>query len=78
MVVAKRRLTGSLADRIRHLLEERGAGVAWLARETGVHRVTISRIVGGVSRDLPLSTLTAVATALGVSVGELVDDLPPD
>jgi DNA-binding Xre family transcriptional regulator len=78
VVVANRRLTGSLADRILLLLNERGAGVAWLARETGVHRVTISRIVGGVSRDLPLSTLTAVAAALGVTVGELVDDLPAD
>jgi DNA-binding Xre family transcriptional regulator len=74
--VARRQLTGTLADRIRGLLAERGEGVAWLARQTGIHRVTVSRIVGGVSRDLPLSTLKAIASALDVTIGELVDDLP--
>jgi DNA-binding Xre family transcriptional regulator len=70
----RRRLSGTLAERVKHLLDERGEGASWLAEQIGVHRVSASRIVNGKATDLPLSTLKAIATALGVTVGQLVDD----
>ncbi|MDB5306721.1 MAG: Cro/C1-type DNA-binding domain [Gemmataceae bacterium] len=72
--VPKRRLSGTLSDRLKSLLAEQKRSVTWLAGEIGQHRVSTSRIVNGQATDLPLSTLRKIAAALGVSVGDLVDE----
>jgi DNA-binding Xre family transcriptional regulator len=73
-VAKKRRLTGPLGERVKLLLDEQGQSVSWLAEQIGLHRVSASRIVNGKVSDLPLSTLRAIAGALGTTVGELVDE----
>jgi DNA-binding Xre family transcriptional regulator len=73
-VAKRRRLSGSLAERVGALLIEQERSVTWLAEQIGRHRTATSRIVNGKATDLPLSTVKALAVALGVSVGDLVDD----
>ncbi|MBN9522380.1 helix-turn-helix transcriptional regulator [bacterium] len=75
--VAKRRqLSGTLAERVGALLDEKGKTITWLAEQSGLHRVVLSRVVNGRTTDVHLSTLQALARALDVPVGDLVDDLP--
>lgn len=76
-VAKKRKLTGSLAERVRALLDDQGQTVSWLADQIGRHRTATSRIVNGKATDLSLATVKALAAALRVSVGDLVDDPPP-
>lgn len=73
-VAKKRRLTGSLSDRLKLLLGEQDKTVTQLADELGVHRVHVSRVVNGKATNPSLSLLRGLATALGVKVGDLVDD----
>ncbi len=77
-VAKKRRLTGTLGERLQVLLAEQDRSVTWLAEQAGLHRVSASRIVNGKSTDLPLSTVRGIAAALGVTVGDLVDDPSSD
>lgn len=73
-VAKKRRLAGTLGERVKTLLAERGEGVKWLAGQIGLHRVSTSRLVNDKTPDPSLSLLRKVASALGVTVGELTDD----
>lgn len=72
--VAKKRPAGTLGQRLQALLAEQERSVTWLAEQIGQHRVNVSRIVNDRSPDPPLSTLRALAGALGVTVGDLVDE----
>jgi DNA-binding Xre family transcriptional regulator len=75
-VARKKGLSGTLAERVQSLLAEQDRSVTWLADQIGLHRTATSRIVNGKATDVHLSTLQAIARALGVSIGELVEDLP--
>ena len=73
-VAKKRRLSGPLSERLRLLLTERGKDVTWLAAQTGLHRVSVSRIVNGHVTDPAVSVVVKLAAALGVTVLDLVDN----
>lgn len=78
-VAKRRRLTGTLGERLQSLLAEQGQTVTWLAAQIGQNRVSVSKIVNDRTTDLPVSTIKALAAALGVTPGALIDepDDPP-
>jgi len=73
-VAKRRKLTGSFGDRVKVLLEEQGRSVTWLADRIGLHRTSTSRLVNDQVGDPSVSVVKKIADALGVSVGELLDD----
>lgn len=72
-VAKKRRLVGTLGERVRTLLTEQERTVTWLAGSIGVTRASASRIVNGQVIDPAVSLVQKIAAAFGVSVGELLD-----
>ena len=68
-----------LLDLLRKAASEAGFGEDWvsLAKKAGVHERTIRRWREGKHDDPRLSSLEAVAGALGTTVGSLLGDPPP-
>lgn len=66
---AQRRAVGG---RIREWRMERELSQAEVARHAGITQASLSNYENG-KRDLPLSTLLGVASALNVSLGDLLD-----
>ena len=60
-----------LCRRIIRLVEERGWNQLDLARQAGLNRLTVAKILHGRSCHLRISTIQACARALGFSVDEL-------
>ena len=56
--------------RIKDILKERGMTIGELAKRAGMHQPEISRAMNG---NPTVATLTKIAAALGVSVGELFE-----
>lgn len=63
---------------IRTLRESAQLSQMDLARLTGLSLYAVQRIESGAELNPKLNTLRALATALGVSVGELVDSVSPE
>jgi transcriptional regulator with XRE-family HTH domain len=64
-----------LAKRLRELREKAGWTQQQLAMAAGLSLSLVTRIEQGAREDPRLSTLRALADALGIGVGELVDTL---
>jgi transcriptional regulator with XRE-family HTH domain len=64
-----------LGNRVRALRKAQRLAQDELAEKAGVHRTQIGHVEQG-TRDLRLSTLQKVASALGVDAGELIAGLP--
>jgi transcriptional regulator with XRE-family HTH domain len=71
--VAKKRPKSAFGARLKARREAAGISQAELARQSGVHAVTISRLESGLL-DPALSTIEALAAALGISAASLVSD----
>lgn len=74
----------TLAERLKRLIEEKGLNAFALSKMTGITPATISKLLNGKSKDPGISTITAIASALGVSIEALatgedvqVTPLPP-
>ena len=74
----------TLAERLKRLIEEKGLNAFALSKMTGITPATISKLLNGKSKDPGISTITAIASALGVSIEALatgedvqVAPLPP-
>ncbi len=59
--------------RIKDILKERGMTIGELAKRAGMHQPEISRAMNG---NPTVATLTKIAAALGISVGELFAPQP--
>lgn len=66
-----RTLIGTLADNVRRLRHTQGLSQEELADLCGIHRTYVGS-VERCERNVTLSTLELLATALGVSVGDLL------
>ncbi len=64
--------TNTLARNVRQLREKRSMTQDELAAASGVGQSTISQIEAGVSTDARVSTVEALASALGVTVADLL------
>lgn len=73
-----------LADRIRTLMEARGwnentlAARSKLSDDKNLTPDGVRKIVTGKRRDLPLSTLQALAGAFEMTISEMIGELPTD
>jgi transcriptional regulator with XRE-family HTH domain len=61
-----------MVARIRALMQQQGMTDADLARKTGISPATLSRVLSLSTEDPRISTLTAIAEALGSTVGYLL------
>ncbi|QCP52730.1 helix-turn-helix domain-containing protein [Trinickia violacea] len=61
-----------MVARIRALMHQQGMSDADLARKTGISPATLSRVLSLATEDPRISTLTAIAEALGTTVGYLL------
>jgi len=61
-----------MVARIRALMHQKGMSDADLARKTGISPATLSRVLSLETEDPRISTLTAIAEALGSTVGYLL------
>src|SRR5829696_5638492 len=68
--------SADVGGRIRELRNERGLKQGALARHSGISHTTMQSIEGG-TRNPSLSTLIAIADALGVEPGELFPKVSP-
>ena len=66
----------TLARNIRILMKRRGMRQQDLADATGIHRPNISRLLTNPEANPQLSALEEIATALGVKVSELFEEIP--
>jgi transcriptional regulator with XRE-family HTH domain len=60
------------ADRLRALRESRGLSRAQVARLSGLTEMTVMRLELGLTKDVKLETLKALAQAYGMTTAELV------
>ena len=60
-----------LKIRLNEILQERGSTQSWLAKKSGVNRMTIGKIVSGDTR-VSLSTIEKIWLALEVPVEQLI------
>lgn len=73
-----------LADRIRTLMEARGwnentlAAKSKLSDDKNLTPDSVRKIVTGKRRDLPLSTLQALAGAFEMTISEMIGEAPTD
>jgi transcriptional regulator with XRE-family HTH domain len=63
--------SGVLAGKIARLVEERGWNQEEFARIANLNRLTVRQILHGTNRRLRNATVSACASALGVTVGDL-------
>lgn len=61
-----------IGPNIKHLLKKSGRSKSDLVRETGLDYHTISKIERGVTPDPRVHTVVKIASALGITVEELV------
>jgi len=61
--------------RIKEIAEKRGLSMAKLARRADVDFRTVQRIFHDPYRDISLSTLDKIATALGMPANELIETI---
>ncbi len=64
--------------KVKEIALAKGFNQSTLARAANVDFKTVKRIFQNPSRDVPISTLTAIAKALGVTVNDLIDDALDD
>lgn len=57
--------------RVAELLKERGRSQYWLAKETGLTSVTISKLVKGTTDSIGLRTLDKICMALDCKPGDV-------
>ena len=67
-----RERASSMVERIRALMRQHGMNDADLARKTGVSAGTLSRVLSMETEDPRISTVLAIADALGSTVGYLL------
>ena len=67
-----RQRAGLMVERIRALMRQQGMNDADLARKTGVSPGTLSRVLSMETEDPRISTILAIADALGSTVGYLL------
>jgi len=65
----------TLSKNIRTLMKQRGLRQEDLAEATGILRPNISRLLTNPNANPQLSALEAIATALGVKVSELFEEI---
>ena len=63
-------------SKVRSVMEERGMTYRTLKDKTGLSLPTIERARGPLIRECRLSTLEAIARALGCGVKDLFDEVP--
>ena len=63
---------GLMVERIRALMRQQGLSDADLARRTGISPATLSRVLSMATEDPRISTVLAIADALGATVGYLL------
>lgn len=63
----------SLGILIRHAAEDQGITLVELSERSGVPRGSLYRYIDG-DRDMKISTIEAIATALGMDAGVLLHD----
>ena len=63
-----------ITSNIREVMEDKQITYDELERRTGLTHQTISRVRGEMIRECKLSTLEAIARALGVRIYDLFDD----
>jgi transcriptional regulator with XRE-family HTH domain len=66
----------TLARNIRILMKQRGMRQEDLAKKTGILRPNISRLLTNPQANPQLSALEEIASALGVKVSELFEEIP--
>lgn len=71
-LVNERSLRQEVGVRMREWRLRRELSQAEVARKAGITQASLSNYENG-KRDMPLSTLVGVATALNVSIGDLLD-----
>jgi DNA-binding Xre family transcriptional regulator len=64
--------------RIKEVAEAKGFNQSSLSRAADVHFTTIKRIYRDPYKEITTTTLDKVARALGVSVCDLIEELPGD
>jgi len=69
---------GSIGERLTNEMSRQGVKVAELSQKTGVHEVTIRRIMSGAVEDPGIMTVAALAKGLGRSVDFLVWEVAPN
>jgi transcriptional regulator with XRE-family HTH domain len=67
-------MEGTIASRLKTLRESRGFSQQALADAAGVHVSVVFKIEQGQSVDPRISSLVALAKALGVSIAEFTED----
>jgi HTH-type transcriptional regulator, competence development regulator len=71
-VLDRPNLRNDVGERIREWRLRREMSQAEVARRAGITQASLSNYENG-KRDMPLSTLVGVASALNVSIGDLLD-----
>jgi putative transcriptional regulator len=64
---------GPARFRLQEVLGSKGMSQSELSRKSGVSLVTVSRICRNVTKQVSLATLDRIAAALGVSMGDLLE-----
>lgn len=64
-------MCSTLAERIQHVMEQRGITQADLARMTGMTTSNVAYIVNGKTKDPRFQSVLLIADALGVSLNYL-------
>ena len=63
-----------ISSQIKEIMEDKGVTYVELERMTGLSNLTITRARSELIRECKLSTLEAIASALGVRIYDLFDD----
>lgn len=66
----------SALKNLRNLRKERGLTQEWLAKQAGLTQPYVAILEGRYSRNPSLSTVRRIAAALGVTISELVGEIP--
>jgi putative transcriptional regulator len=69
---------GMLRLRVKEIAEEKGFNQSSLARESGVGFTTVKRLFRDSYRETSLAVLEKIAKALGVSIHDLIEEIPED
>jgi transcriptional regulator with XRE-family HTH domain len=70
-------LTMSIGDRLKSLRTAKGLSQVALARASGLSLGVVTQMEQGLARDPRISTVLALAEALGCSLDDLARDPPP-
>jgi transcriptional regulator with XRE-family HTH domain len=64
----------TIADRLRRMLDERGFSISEAAREAGMEKQQVHRIVSGKNENPGVKTVERIVSAMGGTMAELFAD----